>query len=197
MSYLEGSNFTPLDKRPVPPEEIRAYDRRKVALRGHNNIPYTQALFREMISSTSKEVAVFTTEKEDHYVNGAYLYSFRRLYLEAADPTDYQAAMYILGDWAHWEKLLNAKQTNSLIEDCRRELELKLRSDAITSLHKIASTGDSKGIAAAKYIAGLEYKSSGKGRPSKAEKEGYLKQEAKSSSELLEDAKRIGLKVVG
>jgi hypothetical protein len=51
-------------------------------------------------------------------------------------------------------------------------------------------------LAAAKFIATGEYDKSSRGRPSKAELDGKLKEAAQALSVEDEDLKRIGLKVI-
>lgn len=198
MSETTGY-FVPRDIVEVSPEERRPYNYREHNWKASNGMMLTQALFDEYNQDRSKFFPIFTTGRDDIVLEGKYLWSFRRLYLEVGDPTDYLASTFLVGDPKHWNKLLASPVTKGFIEDCRQELEAKIKAEALASLRILASSGDSKGLAAAKYMAALEYRDTGskRGRPSKEEKEGKLKQETRAHSDVMADAARIGLKVVG
>lgn len=101
------------------------------------------------------------TLKEFHYeLEGKTYPSLKLLYLEVGDLTEYKFVQQHLYNWAHWEKLLNNAVLRRHIEEWRKELELKLRSDALTSLVKVASKPESTSTAAAKYILEKKYMSS-------------------------------------
>jgi len=190
--------FVPKDVVEVPIEQKLPFNYKKHSWKASNGMMLTQALFDEFNQDRTKFFPIFTTGREDIFLEGKYLWSFRRLYLEVGDPTDYLASTFLIGDPKHWNKLLASPVTRGFIEDCRNELEAKIKAEALSSLRVLASSGDSKGLAAAKYMASLEYKNAGKrGRPSKEEKEGKLKQETRAHSDIMADAARIGLKVVG
>ena len=115
------------------------------------------------------------------------------LYIECADPTEYEFATALLGDWQHWKRLREAPFFKALLTDWREELEVKLRATGLRSLLKTASTGDAKGTAAAKWIAEGSWRDHKRGRPSKAEVERTKKVEAGISAEVGEDYERLGI----
>ncbi len=71
--------------------------------------------------------------------------------MDVADPTEYEAAMALTGDWQHWEQICNSWTLKPIIEQWRLELAVKLRSMAIEALKKQAKSD--KGTAAAKWLA--------------------------------------------
>ena len=79
------------------------------------------------------------------------LNSWKAIYMELADPTEYKAAMALTGDWLHWEQICRSWVIKPIIEQWRDELAVKLRSEAIEAL-KLQAMSD-KGTAAAKWLA--------------------------------------------
>jgi hypothetical protein len=94
----------------------------------------------------------------------------KQMFLEARDPSEYEAAMSIVGEWDHWLQLRNHPQLKSLIDHWHKELEVKLRSEAIKELVKHSKAQG--GTAAAKWLADKGYVGEPKkrvGRPNKEE----------------------------
>jgi len=146
----------------------------------------TQSLFLETISITT-ETPVFTLKPQDH----KGLPSLKRLYLEWMDPTEYSFAVEVLGSWEHWLKLCGSEWFMEHITVWRDELEIKLRSEGVASMRKLAAKGNKD---ASKWLAEKGWnKRSGAGRPSKEEVERERMQQARLASDLDDDAKRLGL----
>jgi hypothetical protein len=74
-------------------------------------------------------------------------------------------------------------------------MDIKLRSTAIKSLINTSFESNAAGANAAKWLAEKGYELT-RGRPSKAEREGYLKQEEKLKDVVDEDLERVGLTLV-
>lgn len=112
--------------------------------------------------------------------------SLRRLYLETADPTEYEFATKYLWGWEHWQRILGNKLLLKEVERWREELEVKLRSRGV----KAALSLTEGSFNAAKWAAdgGWNIK---RGRPSKAEMERARKMREKALEEVKEDASRI------
>ena len=72
-------------------------------------------------------------------------------YVRLSDPTDYTAAMALIGQWEHWTMLLDCKPFMEHLTKWREEVSVKLRSEAIAELKKQSKTD--KGTAAAKWLA--------------------------------------------
>lgn len=139
----------------------------------------TTGLFHELIDPGSKAIPVF------------FLSDWKRTYVDIADPTDYRAAMELIGNWEHWEALLASKPFAVEVEKWRREVDAKLESEAIHNMKKLSRTD--KGTAAAKWLAekGYQAKTPGKrGRKAKEEPEGGVPRN------IQEDAKRLGFGVI-
>jgi hypothetical protein len=152
----------------------------------------TQSLFREFYI---KDVKPLWTLKDEDPANE--LPSLKQLYLEVADPTEYQFALEAFGNWKQWLKIKASKAIGPYLEDWPLELELKLRSEGIQEVILEAQGGKSK-FNAAKFLANADWKgtASKRGRPSKEEVERERKIAAKLDSEFSEDAERIGLSVI-
>jgi len=120
--------------------------------------------------------------------------SLYRLYMETEDPTEYQFATRYLHDWKHWESLCAAEWFKPYVERWRKELELKIKSQALRRIIDDASAGGRDGQAAARFILekGWGDKST-KGRPSKEDIRDAADRIASDGSRLNEDMERLGL----
>lgn len=154
----------------------------------------TRALFFETsgIAGTRDKYPPPFTLKEDDYKDYK---SLRKIYLEYEDPTEYSFAIEVFGSWDHWQRLLNTEWFIPHIEDWRLELETKMESKGIKRMVELAKKDD-KGVSA-KWLASKGWKTgSNRGRPSNAEVQGERKRQARSSKDTLEDAERLGLKII-
>jgi hypothetical protein len=112
----------------------------------------TQSLFEETNEHEDKYPSIFLL-KEDKDRDG--LTSMKRIYMEQADPTEYRAAMAMFGCWEPWENLCNTEFFQTELKKWRRELAIKLRSDAtqaIISAGKGAALTSTQ-LTAAKWVA--------------------------------------------
>jgi hypothetical protein len=139
----------------------------------------------------------FTTRSEDRVVDGVTYKSFRRLYLSYnhVPGYEYDFANECLGGWEHWLAVRKGRQLQELITSCQAELDIKARASAIKSIVNTAVEGEGNTqLSAAKWLAEKGYIEK-RGRPTKAEKEGYLKQEESLHSAVEDDLQRV-LKVI-
>lgn len=149
--------------------------------------PLTQGLFLEINYGDS---AVFTLKEQDHVLNGKTYFSLKRLYLECADPTEYEfATTYLLG-WKHWLRLCENKALRAHIDEWRDELEIKLRSAGVKKMIE-ASQGPLGSVQAAKWIADRGWSTRGAGRPSKADIEREKKIQTGMTDEYAADFLRL------
>lgn len=161
-------------------------------LKDSGNRYRTQSLFIEF--ANPKYITLFTLDREDK--DGAV--SLYRKYMEIADPTEYQVALQLLGDWRHWEVLTNCSWFKPIIEDWRRELEARRKSIMVSQMENLAATSKQDAVRA-QALRWLEAnttkkpKKTERGRPSKDDIEHRLKQELKSLEEFDDDAKRLGI----
>ena len=148
--------------------------------------PLTQGLFLEIGYS---DFAIYTLKDQDHELNGKNYLSLKRLYLEIADPTEYEfATTYLLG-WKHWMRLCENKALRAHIDEWRDELEIKLRSKAIKTI--IAQAGLLGAVQASKWVADRGWSTRGAGRPTKAEIEHEKKIQAGITNEYSADLLRL------
>ncbi len=117
--------------------------------------------------------------------------SFKVLYLELEDLTEWEVATQLLGGWPHLQTLLATDWFKAFITPIREELEIKMRSKALLSLYKAASKNN---VPAAKYITEGRYKGLyGRGRPSKEEIKAEKSRLIEIGERVDEDMERIGL----
>lgn len=98
------------------------------------------------------------------------LAEWRTVYVDIADPTDYRAALSLLGDWEHWQWLL--QKSSAFAENVsawREEVATKLASEGVAHLRKQAK--DVKGVAAARWLAEKGFVLKSRGRPPKTKEE--------------------------
>jgi len=140
----------------------------------------THAMFFE--TKTKGFDPTFTFKENDHEYKGVIYISMRSLYMEMSDPTEYLFAQEVLGSWGHWQKLCNSALIREQIDKWREELEIKLRAESIRAIREVATTAGSKGTTAAKWIASAGWRS-GKGRPTKKEREHQMKVDSRLDNE--------------
>jgi len=97
------------------------------------------------------------------------LQEWKDVFLDCRDPSEYQPAQLLLGDWEHWVDVRNHPLIKPHVDKWQSELEVKLRSEAI---HQIKSHAKQPGgTAAAKWLADKGYAEEGLkkalGRPKK------------------------------
>lgn len=160
------------------------FDRSK--LRDSKNAQRTQSLFFEYYIDNAE--AVFTTKDDDYTVNGTKYLSLKKIYLEIADPTEYEFAITVFGNWRHWQRLTR-KFLKAYVEVWRSELSVKLRSKAIKQAMSNAKSGN---FNAAKWVADKGWESK-RGRPSKKEKAQIQAEDKQVSDDIQSDLRRLNL----
>lgn len=120
--------------------------------------------------------------------------SISRLYLETADPTEYEFATKYFEDWQHWKTLSQTKWFQPYLIPMREELELKLRSNALKKIKEIAFGKGPPNFTANKIILDETWKEkNSRGRPTNKEIDENLKketEEAKKLANLLEEIEK-------
>ena len=98
----------------------------------------------EFFSNGDPICPIFTLEEED---KDGYL-SFKRLYLEIGDPTEYKQAVALLGSTDHWDRLVQCKDPSivSLFKSCRKALAMKLESIAFEEILKEGMTSEKASV---------------------------------------------------
>lgn len=145
----------------------------------------TQSLFLEI---GYNEESVYTLKENDHFHNGKNYPSLKRLYIEMADPTEYEFATTYLMGWKHWLRLCENKQLRKHIDEWREELEVKLRCRGVKDVMRSAQSGNYQ---AAKWLADRGWDTKGAGRPSKADVDREIKIQAGIRDEYESDVVRL------
>lgn len=122
----------------------------------------TQGLFIDF--NYDPTFAVYSFKDEDFEYKGVMYQSLKRLYLEVADPTEYQFAMKHLYDWQHWKRICDNKALLKQIEVWREELEVALRSASILAMSDMTDN-----FQAQKFLAERGWEKNGVGRPKKTD----------------------------
>lgn len=151
----------------------------------------TQSLFLETNNSTLKPI--MTLKEVDWEYKGEVLLSLKKIYLEIADPTEYEVAIEVFGSWKCWQRLLGNKEIYGHIKEWRDELEVKLRSAGVKAMINTAVNEGSKGTTAAKYIAEKGWDKRKAGAPTKEEVTRERKIAAGISDEISDDMARLGI----
>lgn len=140
---------------------------------------------------------LWTIMDTDRNIDETTYPSLKQIYLsyEHVPGNEYEFAVNVIGSWEHWTRLCKSPSLRDIIASWREELEVKVRSDAVKSIIRTSTEGSAAGATAARWLAEKGYAPS-RGRPSKAEKEGHLKQDAKIQDEIDDDLIRVGLKAV-
>jgi hypothetical protein len=117
------------------------------------------------------------------------LAEWKEVFLNKRDPSEYAAAMELVGDWPHWLEIRNHPLIKKHVDQWVEELHVKLKSEAIGRLVEHAMSPG--GTAAAKWLAEKGYnEKKSAGRPS-------TKEEIAAPSPVDDDIARLGLRVVG
>lgn len=92
----------------------------------------TAALFRDHPTKQhDEEYCLFYMGREfsdDQYI------ALKEVYMQIADPTEYQFAMVVFGSMRHWKEINDLVWTRDRVKEWRLELETKLRSEAIMGI---------------------------------------------------------------
>lgn len=149
----------------------------------------TLALFLEVYYDP--KVAIYTFKEVDYDYKGKKFLSLKKLYLDMADPTEYDFAEAYLCGWRHWKRLVENQVIGKHIEEWREELEQKLRAQAVRGMASAAATGNYQAI---RWLADRGWNTRGAGRPSKADVERETRIEEKIGEEFSADILRLNVK---
>lgn len=148
---------------------------------------YLLALFYET-TLADKSTVVYSLKDED-YLGYPSLF---RLYMECADPTEYRFAMEHLDGYQHWEELCVCKWFKPHLTRWRKELALKLQSEALTEIVKIAKkTTDKNSYQANKFLLEKGWAKDSKGRPSKEDVKARVEEMAENETKIISDFERL------
>lgn len=120
------------------------------------------------------------------------LADWRKVYIDVADPTGYNAARVLIGNWEHWLLLVANPRFKAALDEWNKEVEVKLRSQAVQQMMKISKT--LSGTAAAKWLAEGGFTEHDGRRKKDKENEAATQKEVRSN--VAEHAARLGIKAV-
>lgn len=100
-----------------------------------NGLWRTHSLFAEQThAKEGKESALYTLRPEEWHG----FPSLKLLFLETNDPTGYTLSQKHLGGWEHFQALLACKWFEEAFDEWKRELETKMRAEALVNLVKMS-----------------------------------------------------------
>ncbi len=171
----------------------------KHPMRNDSGQRYTRALFWEMIQEVPVANRPFKPPYTLHGDREGYV-NLQRVYVELGDPTGYKLSQLYLENYDHWLFLSKTKWFKEAKIVWDLELDAKLKAEAMTTIRAISDGIEgvpaSVTLSAAKFLANSEHRktpssASGRGRPSKEEVQGALKEAAREESDLANDLARI------
>ncbi len=123
------------------------------------------------IESGRPEFAIYSVGHQDKTLNGKTYPSLYQLYIQMSDVTEYVFATTYFETYQHWAQLCETEFFKDHIKEWRKELELKVKSEALIEIIEQSQSVDPrKRLEAAKYLYEKVYiKDSRRGRPSKDE----------------------------
>jgi len=167
-------------------------------LKGPNGKCRTKSLFYELSYYDTTDV-IFTTKEKDIKVDDKVYVSLHQLYVSMVpnDPTEYDFAQRVFGSWDIWQTISKAPQIRPYVNKWRKEVEIKVKSQAIQSIAEEMKTGGRSSFSAAKLL--LEKGWLDKDNASQAKKKLQAKEDEEQNKEALnllsEDAERLGIKI--
>ncbi len=167
-------------------------------LKGPNGKCRTKSLFYELSYYDTTDV-IFTTKEKDLKVDDKTYVSLHLLYVSMVpnDPTEYDFAQRVFGSWDIWQTISNAPQIKPFVKKWRKEVEVKVKSNAIQAIAEEMKSGGRSSFSAAKLL--LEKGWLDKDNASQAKKKLQAKEREEEDNEALlllkDDAQRLGLKV--
>lgn len=160
-----------------------------------------RALFFEE-TNADKSTVLYTLKREDHLYDGITYPSLYRLYMETDDPTEWQFANRYFHGFEHWERICECTWFKEHIAQWRKELELKLKSEALVRIKAAAKTNGSKDtLSANRFLIdkGWEPKEGQQAKRGRPTKEDIRKAASEALSEdkrISEDMSRLGINVI-
>lgn len=159
---------------------------------------YTRELVYELSYNLSDNT-LFTLKDDDIEIEGKYLYSLKKLYLQYVplDPTEYTLASKVFDSWEIWETLRNARILRDYVKKWRREAEIIVKSRAIQAIAEEMNESGKNSFQAAKLLLdrGWIEKENVKQQKASERKREEEQMNKEALTMLSEDAKRLGLKV--
>lgn len=84
---------------------------------------------------------------------GLYLWSLPKLYNKYGDPTEFDFAMKVFGDFGLWKKLCSMKTVAPYIEEMRENLKYMMKSKIVAKMMDVVEEGGPRAFQAAKWLS--------------------------------------------
>lgn len=156
---------------------------------------FTSQLFWEQWIELPEDRRVLEKPMFTLYRDKEGLINFGREYVDHGDPTGYDVAMKLLGNYNHWVALNQCTWFQAAREIWDEQLDAKIKADAFKKIEELKDIGQpAQQLAAAKYLANADYRrnrSATKGRPSKEEIAKEARKAAATERDLANDFQRI------
>lgn len=166
----------------------------KTKFRNPMNGLYIRRIFLETSYRDNDKTPVqYTLRSQDHPDGYPSLY---KLYIQLADPLEYQFAETYLESYEHWTKLCETNWFKPIIERWRNDLQAKLKTQALQKILRVSEDDSHRNqFEALKIILAGGWKEKEPrrkaGRPTKEEVKGQLQQTISDEKELLEELRRV------
>lgn len=164
--------------------------------RNDRGVRLLKGLFWEVALDHSK--CLYTLRRDDREVTlddgtQVTIPSIRRLYLDCMDPTEYDFANKYFEDFEHWELVANSPFLAEHVASWRKELKIRIKSEAYKQIAQEAFMGGRNSFQANKYL----YEGSTPAKATKAERQAQdeIESLASDDKQLTADLVRLGIKV--
>lgn len=156
---------------------------------------YTRQLFVEEFSNLPIDQRSIAAPLFSLHKDKPGLVNFGKAYVDSRDPTGYKVATQLLDSYNHWQALMTCRWFLAAKELWDKEMDAAIKSEAMQEMMLILKEGlPAQRLAAAKYLAGAEYKkdkSASKGRPKREDIDRAAKELAANERDIEDDLKRI------
>ncbi len=167
-------------------------------LKGPNGKCRTKSLFYELSYYDTTDV-IFTTKEQDITVKDKLYVSLQQLFINMVpnDPTEYEFAQAVFGSWDVWKTISEAPQLRPHVNQWRKEVVVKIKSQANQSIAEEMKTGGRSSFSAAKLLLDKGWLDNDTASQAKKKLQAKEREEENKQalSILQDDAQRLGLKV--
>ncbi len=117
---------------------------------------------------------------------------WKPIFMDTLDPTEYQTAMRLIGDWDHYLAIRNHPKIKPIMDKWALEMEIKIRSDAVRNMFHHSKQPN--GAAAAKWVAEGSFMQRVLKNKENRQREAEVQEGI--SDKVSADAERLGLRLV-
>jgi hypothetical protein len=172
-----------------------------------NGLFYEKMGHNQSLVSVIKNRPIFTLKVYDYEIPESSVFyrkgelnrlkSLHQLYLEYEDPSEYNFATSVFGNFEHWKALTQTGFFREYLKEMRDVLAIKLDAKTVQAARRVMDTGvGPQALQAAKWLNQRVKENQPKptrGRPSNDEVAGELKRQAAEQVEANDDLARLGL----